>query len=231
MTASGGIGSGALIRLLTLLSPSFPIGGFAYSHGLEQAIDAGDIANDAQLTAWLAAMLTEGGGRNDAILLRLSYRAVTGDPSGAGLAVIARLAQAIAPSAELALETLQQGDAFAIAASPWMPAALARQLRDLRPLAYPVAFGAVAGTQDFGEDTAVAGYLHAWSAGLVSAGVRLIPLGQTAGLTVQSRLEASILEVAAATCDASPVDLWSACPRADIASMQHETTHTRLFRT
>lgn len=226
-----GIRSGALIRLLTLLSPSFPVGGFAYSHGLEYTIDAGDIVNAAQLTDWLAAMLTDGGGRNDAIFLRLSHRTVCNDPSGAGLASVAQLARAIAPTAELALETLQQGDAFTIAAAPWMASVLARKLRDLSPLAYPVAFGAVAAAQEFGEEEAVAGYLQAWSAGLVSAGMRLVPLGQTAGLAVQARLEATILDVTATTRDATANDLGSACPRADIASMQHETKHTRLFRT
>lgn len=220
----------ALVRLLTFLSPAFPTGGFAYSHGLEFAVEAGDVTTAAQLTDWLAALLSEGPGRNDAILLRLSHRSVCAEMSGSGLGEIATLARAMAPSAELALETLQQGNAFATAATPWATQALTEHLRALAPLAYPVAVGALAAAQAIDEEPAVAGYLQAWTASLVSAGIRLIPLGQTAGLSVQSALETRIMHVAGMTRAATPDDLGSACPRADIASTRHETQYTRLFR-
>ena len=220
----------ALVRLLTLLSPAFPTGGFAYSHGLEFAVEAGDVTDASRLAEWLASMLTEGAGRNDAILLRLSHRSVRDDPSGTGLGALAGLGRAMAPAAELALETLQQGDAFATGAAPWVTPDLARRLRALAPLAYPVAVGAIAAALDIEAAAAVAAYLQGWTASLVSAGIRLIPLGQTAGLAVQSGLEARIVDLVETTRAATLDDLASACPRADIAAMRHETQYTRLFR-
>jgi urease accessory protein len=212
-----------LLRLLTWLSPAFPTGGFAYSHGLEWAVEAGDVRDAAALTSWLDDLLRHGAPRNDAILLRQAYRA------GAGrLAEIAEFAAACAPAREIAAETLNQGGAFIAAASPWMPDPLAAILP--APIAHPVAVGALAAACGIGEDAAVTAYLHGFIANLVSAGVRLIPLGQTAGLRVQKALEAAILETAAATRYTQLEDIGGACLRADLAAMRHETQYTRLFR-
>lgn len=209
----------SLLRLLTWLSPAFPTGAYAYSHGLEWSVGAGDVTDGASLRAWIADLLVLGTGRSDAILLRHAHRAA----SDAGrLASIAELAGAAAPSRERQAETLGLGAAFAAAAAAWGAIA---------PAPYPVAVGALTGRSGIAEDDAVAAYLQAFAANLVSAGVRLIPLGQSAGLAVIAALEPTILAVARDTREATLEDIGGACWRADIASMRHETQYTRLFRT
>ncbi len=217
---------GALLHLLTWLSPAFPTGGFAYSHGLEWAVEAGDIRDEAGLAAWLDEVLRHGAGRSDAILLRHTHRA-TDLPA---LAEVAELAAAAQPSRERQAETLGQGGAFALAASVWGAPLLAALLDAGGPIPYPVAVGALAAAHDVAEDDAALGLLHAFTANLVSAAVRLVPLGQTAGLRVLAMLEATVAEVAADTGSATLDDLGGACFRSDIAAMRHETQYTRLFR-
>ncbi len=100
-----------------------------------------------------------------------------------------------------------------------------------QPIAYPVAVGALAAAQGVAVDPTSLAFLHGFAANLVSAAVRLVPLGQTAGLRVLSALEPAIQAVAEATRDATLDDLGGACFRSDIAAMRHETQYTRLFRT
>ncbi len=97
-------------------------------------------------------------------------------------------------------------------------------------VAYPVAFGALARAQAVPEDPAIHGFLHAFAANLVSAAVRLVPLGQTAGLRTVAALEPVIAEVAEETRLAELDEIGGACFRSDMASMRHETQYTRLFR-
>ena len=214
----------SLVKLLTWLSPAFPTGGFAYSHGLEWAVEAGDVRNEDTLAAWLDDVLRHGSGRADAILLRHAHRAA----DVTELASVAELAAAAQPSRERQAETLGQGTAFALAATVWGAPLLAALDG---PVAYPIAVGALARAHAVAEDAAGEGFLHAATANMVSAAVRLVPLGQTAGLRVLSRLEPAIAAVAAETRTATLDDLGSACFRSDIASMCHETQYTRLFRT
>lgn len=213
----------SLIRLMTWLSPAFPTGGFAYSHGLEWAVEAGDVTDTDTLREWLRDVLHHGAGRTDCILLRHAHRAAA-DP--AALADLAALATAMAPSRERRLESLGQGNAFILAAAPWRDDLLA----GLDQVPYPVAVGAMAGASGIAEDDTALGYLQAIAANLVSAAVRLVPLGQSAGLMVLAALEADLLAVAAQTRDAGLDDLGTACFRADLAAMRHETQYTRLFR-
>ncbi len=214
----------ALPLLLTWLSPAFPTGGYAYSHGIEWAVEQGDVTGESTAAAWLEAVLAQGAGRTDAILLRHAHRA----RSAAGLAVLAELAAAAQPSAERRLETLAQGTAFALAGQVWGAPLLAAQAG---PVAYPVALGALAAAHGVAEDDAALGLLHAFTANLVSAAVRLVPLGQTAGLRIQATLAPLLLTIADGTKHATLDDIGSACFRSDIASMRHETQYTRLFRT
>jgi urease accessory protein len=210
-----------LFRLLSWLSPAFPTGAYAYSHGIEWAVDAGDITDEATLLGWLTDLLTLGSSRNDAILLRLAHQTHEVGP-------INELALAVAGSAERRGETLAQGSAFRLALRDWQPETVAA----LPPAcAYPVAVGVAAARAGVAEDDAALGYLQAWSANLVSAGVRVIPLGQSAGLRVLAALEPIAVSIAAATRGATADDLGGACFRADIAAMRHETQYTRLFRT
>ena len=216
----------SLLRLLTWLSPAFPTGGFAYSHGLEWAVEAGDVRDETGLATWLDDVLRHGAGRTDAILLRHAHRAA----DLPALAHLAELAAAAQPSRERQAETLGQGGAFALAASVWGAPLLAALLDGGNPVPYPVAVGALAAAHGVAEDDAALGLLHAFTSNLVSAAVRLVPLGQTAGLRVLAALEATVSEVAAGTRTAALDDLGGACFRSDIAAMRHETQYTRLFR-
>jgi urease accessory protein len=208
-----------LVRLLTWLSPGFPTGGYAYSHGLEWAVEAGDIRDESSLLGWLGDVLALGAGRTDAILLRHAHR---GAGDAAALNELAELAAAAAPGRERLAETLGQGEAFNRAAAAWGAPASA--------MAYPVAVGRLAAAHAITEDAACAGFLHAFTANLISAAVRLVPLGQSAGLRVLAALEPVLLRIAEATRTATLDELGSASLRADLACLRHETQYTRLFR-
>ncbi len=228
-TATRMIDAAATLRLLAWLSPSFPTGAYAYSHGLEWAVESGDIGDGETLRIWLEDVLANGAGRSDAILLRHAHRAAE-DPET--LADLAELAAAASPARERQVETLGQGGAFVAAATPWHSnnlIALAERLGRER-IAYPVAVGALAGAHAIPEDATVAGYLEAFTANLISAAVRLVPLGQTVGLRVLVALEPAILRLAAETRDATLDDLGGCAFRSDIAALRHETQYTRLFR-
>ena len=222
--------------LLTWFSPAFPIGSFAYSHGLEWAVEAGDVGDEATLTAWIADVLQWGGGRSDAIVLRHAHRLGAGVGAGladglgdglgngAGLAGLSALAEAAQPSRERREETMAQGSAFALAGRVWADLGLER-------VAFPVAVGALAARCGVGEEEAALGFVHAFSANLVGAAVRLVPLGQTAGLRVMAALAPEVAAVVAGTRAAGLDEIGGACFRSDIAAMRHETQYTRLFRT
>jgi urease accessory protein len=211
----------ALLRLLAWLSPAFPTGAFAYSHGLEWAVESGDITNETTLRDWLTEVVTNGTGRTDTILLRQAHRA-TADL--ASLTEIADLAAATASCRERQSESLDQGRAFMLAATPWgIPDAPER-------IPYPVAVGAVAGAHRIPEDATAVAFLQAFITNLISAAVRLVPLGQTAGLRVLAALEPTILSIATETKAATLDDLGGCAFRSDLAAMRHETQYTRLFR-
>jgi urease accessory protein len=211
----------ALLRLLAWLSPAFPTGAYAYSHGLEWAVESGDITNGDTLREWLAHLLAHGSGRNDAILLRHAHRAST--DSGV-LGELAELGVAIAPTLERRTETLDQGTAFIAAAAAWQPPKLPARVP------YPIAVGALAGRHGIPEDATAAAYLQAFAANLISAAVRLVPLGQSTGLRVLAALEPIILHTAEATRATKLDDLGGCAFRSDLAAMRHETQYTRLFR-
>ena len=210
-----------LLCLLAWLSPGFPTGAFAYSHGLEWAVEAGDISDANTVQDWVADILAHGAGRNDAILLRHAHRAAY---TPAALSELAALAAAVAPSRERLAETLDQGTAFLRAAQAWDCPALPS------PIAYPVAVGALAGWHRIEEHATAAAYLQAFATNLISAAVRLVPLGQTAGLQVLAAIQPSILRIANETADAALDDIGGCAFRADLAAMRHETQYTRLFR-
>ncbi len=282
----------ATLKLLAWLSPAFPTGGFAYSHGIEWAVEAGDIRDGGTLRVWIEDVLRFGAGRSDAILLRAAMLSApsplvglgceadqgrgAGEPAldlappphpdpphkgegearqgtgffslplvgrvGVGVTThhgsapsaspqpppargggeLTSLAIALAPSRERLAETLHQGTAFASAASPW---------GEIPPdLPYPVAVGMLAGAHGIDADTAAGALLQAFAANLISAAVRLVPLGQSTGLAVLAALEPAIAEIVAETRMATLDDIGGACFRSDIAAMRHETQYTRLFR-
>lgn len=223
--------SAALFRLMTWLSPAFPVGSFSYSSGIEWAVEAGDITDLATLRDWLAAMLADGPGFCDGIFLSHAYRAASmGD--GSALSDIAELAAAFAPSRERHLETTAQGRAFMeIARAAWSCDALELMAANgIAQVTYPVAVGTLAAGHGISLGLALHGFFHALTSNWISAGVRLIPLGQTDSQRALAALEPVIALTAAKCIDATLDELGSATFRADLASMRHETQYTRLFR-
>jgi urease accessory protein len=224
-------GYSALYRLMAWLSPAYPVGAFSYSGGLEWAVEAGDVNDATTLERWLAVMIGEGGGFCDAVLLVHAHRAIVAKDDAA-LVTAAELGAAFAPSRERFLETTAQGRAFFdTTRSAWACAALDRLAAAWDgPLAYPVAVGVAAAGHDIPVEAATAAFLQAVASNLISAGLRLVPLGQTDGQRVLAALEPII----AATTEralACPLDeMGGGAFRVDLASMRHETQYTRLFR-
>jgi len=270
-------GSTALYRLLAWLSPSFPTGAFSYSHGLEAAIAAGAVRDRGSLEGWIAAVVAHGSGRMDADVLCAAHRAAcAGD--WAALDTANRRGIAFRATAELALESAQQGEAFlktcrAAWPEPFLEAWVKRRDRPHPPIAiamgpalsrdagegncsgaletlsrtagegaharsagagegvcYSAAFGAAAACAGIGLDDALLGYLQAFAANLVSAGLRLGIIGQTDGQRILAALEPVVTGAAAAAVTRGPADFGGASFALDLASMAHETQYTRLFR-
>ena len=223
---SGGTG---LVRLMTWLSPSFPVGAYSYSHGLDWVVESRAVTDAIQLTDWIGGLLNHASGWSDAVLFAQAWRAAdAGDVER--IAGITELAEALAPARERHLETMAQGEAFLKASSAW-PDALSTALAERRErVAYPIAVAMKAAAHNIALDDALAAYLHGFAANLVSAAVRLVPLGQTDGLRALAALEPIILAVAARAAAAGLDDIGGSGFASDIASMKHETQYTRLFR-
>lgn len=206
------------LSLIQWLSPAFPTGGFAYSHGLEWAIDAGEVRDVASLTDWLTTILRFGAGWQDAVLL---CHALAPD---ADHDTLTDLCVALQPSSERLQETLDQGTALAQAVS-----ALRDTPRKPRPL--PIALGEAARSLALPPEEIAAHYLHAFASNLVSGAVRFVPLGQNAGQQALQSLHPIIADVATCATSASLDDLGTAALWADMAAMRHETMTVRIFRT
>jgi urease accessory protein len=209
-----------LVTLMQWLSPSYPVGGFSYSHGLEWAVEAGDVTDAAGFQAWLADVLEYGTGRNDAILLAAAYRA----ENEATLAHVDAIARALAPSSERLLETTAQGAAFVrTTADIWA--------MDIPALCYPVAVGRAAALIGVALEQVLPLYLHGFASNLTGAAMRLVPLGQTEGQRVLAAMTPLCdLLAQEALAGAGLDDLGGCTVMADIAAMKHETQYTRLFR-
>lgn len=220
-----------LLPLLVWLSPSFPVGSFAYSHGIEWTVETGDVKDAETCAAWIADLVEFGGAWSDAVLLAAAHRAV-GQGDDAALRDIAELAAALAPSKERRLETLKQGDAFLLAiGNAWSCAAVDRFAKVWNgETAFPVAVGVASAGHKLALLPTIEAYLLAFVTNLVSAAVRLVPLGQTDGTKIIARLAPLVREVAARAARSTLDDIGGAAFRSDIASMRHETQYTRLFR-
>lgn len=221
----------ALFRLMAWLSPAYPVGAFSYSSGIEWAVEAGDIKDAATLRQWLAGMIGAGGGFCDAVIFVHAHRAVAANDDAA-LRAAAELAAALVTSKERLLETTAQGRAFLEATRASWPCPALAQLDTVwrGAVALPVAVAVTCAGHDIACEPALHAFLHAVAANWISAGVRLVPLGQTDGQRVLAALEGDI-GACALRALATPLDEIGSCAvRADIAGMRHETQYTRLFR-
>ncbi|MDB5619970.1 urease accessory protein UreF [Tardiphaga sp.] len=221
----------ALYRLMTWLSPAFPVGAFSYSSGIEWAVEAGDITDAATLQNWLSSMLTDGAGFCDGVFLAHVHRAVmAGDD--AALREVAELASAFVASKERQLETTSQGRAFIeIARSAWNHDGLEHLIAACDgAIVYPTAVGLVSAAHRIPLAATMHGFFHALTSNWISAGARLVPLGQTDSQRVLAALEPVVVATGKRAMEASLDDLGGATFRADIAAMRHETQYTRLFR-
>jgi urease accessory protein len=221
----------ALYRLMTWLSPSFPVGAFSYSSGIEWAVEAGDITDAASLCGWLAAMLADGSGFCDGVFLAQTHRAAFARDDGS-LHEIAELAAAFVPSRERQLETSTQGRAFIeIARAAWAHDGMDALIAACGgAIVYPVAVGLVSAAHEIPLAPAMHVFLHALVSNWISAGSRLVPLGQTDSQRILAALEPVVAATAKRALEASIDDLGGATFRADLASLRHETQYTRLFR-
>jgi urease accessory protein len=219
------------LALFVWLSPAFPVGAFAYSHGLEWAVEAGDIADAASLQNWLEDLCDFGASRADARLFAAAHRAVVAEDWGA-LNETNELAIALAGSSERRLETSAQGLAFVSAArAAWHCAALERLPQaGGDAIAYPIAVAAVAAGHGFALETALAAFVVAIFANLVSASVRLSAIGQTDGQRVIASLLPRLAAMAGECADGDLEKLGSCAFRSDLAALKHETQYSRLFR-
>ncbi len=224
----------ALYRLMAWLSPAFPTGGFSYSHGLEYAVEAGLVGGRDQALAWVDGVLRHGAGRSDAQLYALAWRAADANDID-GLAALAEFAAALRGTAELALESRAQGAAFlAAVARAWPSRRLSGWTEALASRAIapslPVSVALAAAAHGVPLVPALAAFTQAFAANLVSAAVRLVPLGQSDGLAVLAALEPAVQATASSALAVEPDDLGAAAPVVDWCSMHHETQYTRLFR-
>lgn len=208
----------ARLTLMQWLSPAFPTGAFAYSHGLERVIAAGDVQDTPSMAHWLRNILHHGAGWNDAVLLCAALR------PGADHQALDHLARALQPSLERLQESAEQGSALArtIAAMTGRP---------LLPRLLPIALGEAAAPLGLAPAEVAQMYLQGFAANLCLIATRHIPLGQTEGQAVLARLLSDIVALGDRAAEADLADLGGASLAADLAAMQHETMDVRIFRT
>jgi urease accessory protein len=227
----------ALYRLLAWSSPGYPTGAFSYSHGLEWAVETGDVKNLQGLLDYVTAVLSRGGGWVDAVLFVHAWRCASSATSRAHeeLDTITQLAAAFRGSSETALESRQQGGAFLdVTRKAWphptLEAFATRQAQTATPVAHCIAVAVACAAHEIPLAPALHAYIHAVAANLVSAGARLIPLGQTQAQIAIAQLAPVITDIAERAQTTSLDDLGTAAPAIEICSLRHETQYTRLFR-
>ena len=208
-----------ILALSQLLSPGFPVGAFAYSHGLETAVSEGQIVSAPSLQSWLIDLLEHGGAQSDALLLNAAFGSAEDAVQN-----IDAYARAFAASAERLRETDLQGAAFCETVQKAWGIELGR-------LCYPVAVGRVAATLALDPEITTAMYLQSFIANLIAAAMRLVPFGQVDGQKTQIALKHQCAEIAKQLQGATLNDLHNSAWMSDITSMRHETQYSRIFRT
>ncbi|PHS78299.1 MAG: urease accessory protein UreF [Rhodospirillaceae bacterium] len=223
-----------LLRLMTWLSPSFPVGAYAYSHGSEFAVESGQLLDRKSALSWIAFVLEFGSGRVDADLFVAAYLAAD-ENNIVNFLKAANMANALKGTAELGLESRAQGQAFLDTVLMVWPDerlktfALALTEQNIQP-SYSIAVAAAAAFAGVGLQAALGAYLHAFTANIASAVVRLVPLGQTDGQRIIAAIEPVIERALVDALERDPNDMGSAAFGVDLMSMKHETQYSRLFR-
>ena len=224
----------ALLRQQSWLSPAFPTGAYSYSHGLEQAIEIGYVGDRESLVDWLDADLRFGSGRNEAIFFLEAWNCATENDYGRLIEVV-ELAAAFRGTSEFALESSQQAAACLETFQKVWPDRFLESLSEFVserriPPTLGVVFGIRSARQQIPTILALPAFLQSYLANLITAGTRLIPLGQTDGQRAIAELEEAVLATSAQAQQATIQDLGSAAFMVDLVSASHETQYTRLFR-
>jgi urease accessory protein len=224
----------SLLRQQSWLSPAFPTGSYSYSHAIEWAVEAGDIHDRASLVDWLDVDLRCGSGRNEAIFFMEATRC-TIEAECEKLLTVAELAAAFRGTAEFALESSQQAASCLVTLRRVWPDPFVETFSELLSEfkispTLSVVLGVRTARQDIPAALALPAFLQSYLANLITAGVRLVPLGQTDGQLGIAELESAVVAVAAQAEEATIHDLGSAAFLIDLASASHETQYTRLFR-
>ena len=205
------------MTVMQWMSPAFPIGAFAYSHGLEWAIDKGHVSNGEKLQKWITDLLEYGSLRTDAIFISLILR-------GRDVRKMNELSMALCPAGERLLETKLQGSAFAkVIEDVWQ--------QDIGELSLPIAVALASKNQSIEQDLILPAYLHAFCSNLISAAIRLIPIGQTEGQRIMLELYQTISDLVQTASESEIDDLNSACFFSDVSAMEHEYLQPRIFKT
>lgn len=215
-------GDASLLRLMTLFSPVFPVGGFAYSHGLEQAVHENSIQNAEDLFDWLDALANHGSLHNDAVLIAEAWRSTD---QGKSIITLVEIANANAASKERFLEIDLQGRAFCTAVAQ---TGFSKEI--YKALPYPVAVGVLGLQLEISLSSVLTAYLHTFLSNLVQAAIRLVPLGQSDGVKTMAKLEKTILAITENSDKLTLDDFGSCCFLSDITAMRHETLYSRIFR-
>ena len=220
----------SLLHLLQLASPALPVGAYSYSEGLEALVDLGKVTSQETLAQWLTQELRWGAVRLEAAVMIQSYEAICRQDFDA-VSQWNRWLTAARETEELRQQSLQMGRS------------LLKLLLDLHPeliiayeplqqegCNYAIAYAIAAAHYQIDSQAALIAYLYSWTANLVSAGVKLIPLGQTAGqrllLAMQPALKLAAEDISTLQAD----DLCSCSWGLSLASMAHERQYSRLFR-
>jgi urease accessory protein len=223
-----------LLNLMTWLSPSFPVCGYVYSHGIEYAVEMERVTDELELTNWIKAALGQGAGRVDGAFFVATWQAFTDNDKERLIWMVER-ADIQRGSSEMALESSAQGQAFIDTILQTQDLPGIKNFAELvkieqRDMSYAIAISVVSASAEIPLREALLAYYHAFAANLISAGVRLVPLGQIAGQRCMEALKPFITETVEFALAGSFDDLGTAAPLIDWASMKHETQYTRLFR-
>ncbi len=220
----------SLLAALHLASPALPVGGFAYSQGLEQAVEDRWVTDAAQAFTWISDVMRLSLARQELALWREVFRACANLIDAQRVIASNNQLMALRETAELKLESVQMGHSMAKLFKQWpQGAGLLEQFKDIE-WTYPAAHAALSAISGVDEDMAMTAYLWSWLENQVLAAVKTVPLGQIDGQRLLHQLKPVVAEAMAVARNISADDLGSAAIGLAVTSARHETQYSRLFR-